>query len=98
MPTPGNKGAKMQEQTQGTRRTAKTARGHTVFVTPPARQDHAQWSAEFERRAHENGYVAVVDGKVAWPFPPASGPVAWTPAQRHAHDARRRESVGEALL
>jgi len=34
----------------------------------------------------------------AWPFPPSTGPVPWTPAQIAANTTQQRESVGEALL
>lgn len=34
----------------------------------------------------------------AWPFPPATGPVPWTPKQIEEHRRQRREQAGEALL
>jgi hypothetical protein len=33
-----------------------------------------------------------------WPFPPPSGPIAWTPEQIKAYEQQKREEVGEALL
>jgi hypothetical protein len=33
-----------------------------------------------------------------WPFPPASGPVPWTPEQIKQYEQKKRESIGEALL
>lgn len=33
-----------------------------------------------------------------WPFPPATGPVPWTPKQEVAYKRKQREQAGEALL
>ena len=33
-----------------------------------------------------------------WPFPPATGPVPWTPSQQAAYRRQQREQAGEALL
>ena len=32
----------------------------------------------------------------AWPFPPATGPVPWTPDQLRAYKHQQREQVEEA--
>lgn len=49
------------------RRVTQTAFGHTVFVRPPARISHAEWSSRFEHRALLAGYTAVIDGVVIDP-------------------------------
>lgn len=34
----------------------------------------------------------------AWPFPPPTGPVPWSPKQIAEHARQQREQAGEALL
>lgn len=33
---------------------------------------------------------------MSWPFPPAPGPVPWTPAQERAYQRQQRDQLEEA--
>ena len=49
------------------RRTTETGYGHTVFVRPPERMPHGEWSDRLERRALLEGRIAVIGGCVIEP-------------------------------
>jgi hypothetical protein len=45
--------------------------------------------------------VQPIDGPIetrVWPFPPASGPIAWTSQRVQQHAQAQRQAIGEALL